>query len=224
MNSILLVDDEPDILEILSYNLSKEGYAITLANNGLEALVELKRNVPDLVILDYMMPQLDGIETAKQIRALSLKFQPHIVFLTSRAEEIAEIRAFEAGADDFITKPIKPAVLVSRLSAFFRRKAETSTKILDFHSLQIHLASKEVFLNKERMTMPKKEYELLEILAKNPSKVFERDQLMKIVWGDEIIVGDRTLDVHIRKIREKIGGNFIKTYKGIGYMFEDIQQ
>jgi two-component system, OmpR family, alkaline phosphatase synthesis response regulator PhoP len=220
MNSILLVDDEPDILEILSYNLSKEGYTISTASNGTEALREIKRQTPDLVILDYMMPQMDGIETAKQIRSLTLKIQPHIIFLTSRAEDFAEIKAFEAGADDFITKPIKPSVLVSRLSAFFRRKVEASEITIQFGELEVFSKSKEVAVSGQKINMPKKEFELLEILVKNPSKVLEREELMKLVWGQEIIVGDRTLDVHIRKIREKIGDHFIKTYKGIGYMFE----
>ncbi len=218
---ILLVDDDPDIIELLEYNLTKEGYDIASANDGLQALEVAKKFKPDLVLLDVMMPKMDGIETARQIRLLSEFKETYILFLTARAEEYTEVAAFDVGADDYVVKPIKPRALLSRLKAILRRdaqQAETEDK-LEIGSLFINRVNYTVLNNGKPLVMPKKEFELLSFLAHHPNKVFSRDELLEKVWGSDVYVVERTVDVHIRKLREKIPESYIKTLKGVGYMF-----
>lgn len=218
---ILLVDDDPDIIELLEYNLTKEGYDIASAADGLQALEVAKKFKPDLVLLDVMMPKMDGIETARQIRLLSEFKETYILFLTARAEEYTEVAAFDVGADDYVVKPIKPRALLSRLKAILRRdaqQAETEDK-LEIGSLFINRVNYTVLNNGKPLVMPKKEFELLSFLAHHPNKVFSRDELLEKVWGSDVYVVERTVDVHIRKLREKIPESYIKTLKGVGYMF-----
>lgn len=221
---ILLVDDEPDILEFLSYNLKKEGYRVSTANNGKEALRLAKEEHPDLIIIDVMMPDMDGIETCSQIRELPELKNVLIVFLTARSEEYSQIAGFDAGADDYINKPIKPRLLVSRIKALLRRGKvndvnETSNNI-DLGGIKIDRERYLVMQNGKEITLPKKEFELLILLTSKPGKVFTREEILNKVWGGEVVVGDRTIDVHIRKLREKLGDNYFRTVKGIGYTFE----
>lgn len=219
---VLVVDDEPDILEILQYNLEKEGYVVRVAENGKKAVAEAKNFHPDLVLLDIMMPEQDGVETCRQLREIPEVQNAFIIFLTARAEEYSEIAAFDVGADDYIIKPIKPRALMSRLSALFRRenkKKKVSNKI-SVGNLEIDRTSYTVNLAEEQITLPKKEFELLFFLAQNPNKVFSRDDLLQNIWGSDVYVLARTVDVHIRKVREKIGDGYITTVKGVGYKFE----
>jgi len=219
---ILLVDDEPDILEFLKYSLEKANYIVYTANNG-EVGVELAKSIqPDLVLLDVMMPKMDGMEVCSVIREEKNIEQPIIAFLTSRAEDYSQIAGFEVGADDYITKPIRPRVLVSRIEALLRRKSKPRVQKLTDSSL---------FLDRERflllkedteIQLPKKEFELLELLLSKPGKVFTRDEILAKVWGNETIVGERTIDVHIRKLREKIGDDYIRTIKGVGYTYNEV--
>lgn len=220
---ILLVDDEPDILEFLSYNLKKEGYTTFTAGTGRQALEVARKNFPHLIILDVMMPDLDGIETCRELRAIDGLKDVLIAFLTARGEDYSQIAGFDAGADDYITKPIKPRVFVSRIKALLRRISETSeekTGFMELGDLKIDRERYLVHYKNLELQVPKKEFELLSLLASKPGKVFTRDEIMKTVWGDEVIVGDRTIDVHIRKLREKVEDRFIKTVKGVGYKFE----
>lgn len=220
---ILLVDDEPDILEFLSYNLKKEGYTTYTAGTGRQGLEIAKKNFPDLIILDVMMPDLDGIETCREIRAVDGLKDVLIAFLTARGEDYSQIAGFDAGADDYITKPIKPRVFVSRIKALLRRVGEAkeeSVGMMELGDLKIDRERYLVHYKSQELQVPKKEFELLSLLASKPGKVFTRDEIMKTVWGDEVIVGDRTIDVHIRKLREKLDDRFIKTVKGVGYKFE----
>lgn len=220
---ILLVDDEPDILEFLSYNLKKEGYTTYTAGTGRQALDVAKKNFPNLIILDVMMPDLDGIETCREIRAIDGLKDVLIAFLTARGEDYSQIAGFDAGADDYITKPIKPRVFVSRIKALLRRVGETTEEkigMMELGDLKIDRERYLVHYKNQELQVPKKEFELLSLLASKPGKVFTRDEIMKTVWGDEVIVGDRTIDVHIRKLREKLDDRFIKTVKGVGYKFE----
>jgi len=225
MNSdykILLVDDEPDILEFLSYNLKKEGYEVCTANNGKEAIVVAKREHPHLIILDVMMPDMDGIETCREIRELPGLKDVMIAFLTARSEDYSQIAGFEVGADDYINKPIKPRVLISRITALLRRgksTAEVNQKV-DLGGIRIDRERYVVVQNEKEINLPKKEFELLALLASKPGKVFTREAILDKVWGGEVVVGDRTIDVHVRKLREKLGEDFIRTVKGIGYKFE----
>jgi len=226
---ILLVDDEPDVLEFLSYNLNKEGYYVLKAHNGREALELLKTEHPHLIILDVMMPGIDGIETCREIRAKPVFKDVIIVFLTARGEDYSQIAGFEAGADDYITKPIRPKVLVSRVKALLKRtgggggvpsvnQADSGNSV----AIGDLVIDKERYLikkNGEEMILPRKEFELLSLLVSKPGKVFTREEIYYSVWGDNVVVGDRTIDVHIRKLREKIGNNHIRTLKGIGYKF-----
>lgn len=218
---ILVVDDEADILEFISYNLKKEGYEVHTAMNGMEALPLAKKIKPDLILLDVMMPVMDGIETCKRIKSDSDFAKTYVVFLTARAEEYSEIEGFNAGADDYIAKPIKPKVLLSRLNAILRRKvkeiASPSIKVKDL------LIDRETFLihrGEQKIQLARKEFELLFLLASKPGKVFTREYILEKVWGEEVLVVDRTIDVHIRKIREKLGDEYIGTVKGVGYKFE----
>jgi two-component system, OmpR family, alkaline phosphatase synthesis response regulator PhoP len=218
---ILLVDDDPDIIELLEYNLSKEGYEIASANDGIQAVEVAKNFKPDLILLDVMMPRQDGIETARQLRQLPDFKDTYILFLTARAEEYTEVAAFDVGADDYIVKPIKPRALVSRIKAVLRRdiqQVETDSSI-EIGQLIISRTNYSVMSNGVHLVMPKKEFELLYFLAKHPNKVFNRDELLEKVWGVDVYVVERTVDVHIRKLREKIPEYYIKTLKGVGYMF-----
>ena len=219
---VLIVDDEPDILELLQYNLEKEGYSVRTALNGKKGVEEAKGFQPDLVLLDIMMPEQDGVETCRQMRSVPEMQNSYIIFLTARAEEYSEIAAFEVGADDYIIKPIKPRALMSRLSALFRRetkKKNTSDKV-SIGDLVIDRTSYTVNVREEQVILPKKEFELLYFLAQNPNKVFSRDDLLHNIWGTDVYVLARTVDVHIRKVREKIGEGYITTVKGVGYKFE----
>lgn len=218
---VLVVDDEESILELLKYNLEKQGYEVKTASNGFEAVEKAKKFQPDLILLDIMMPDQDGVETCRQIREVPELANVFIIFLTARSEEYSEIAAFDVGADDYITKPIKPRALMSRISALFRRdsKKKTVTSQIDIGGLLIDRSSYTINMEGKEITLPKKEFELLYFLAQNPNKVFGRDELLQNIWGSDVYVLARTVDVHIRKVREKIGDDFIKTVKGVGYKF-----
>ncbi|RLD29743.1 MAG: DNA-binding response regulator [Bacteroidetes bacterium] len=218
---ILLVDDEPDILEIVSYNLIAEGYLVITAENGAEGIEKAKKEKPQLIILDVMMPEMDGIEACEHIRQIPELKDVIITFLTARGEDYSQLAGYEAGADDYITKPIKPKVLVSKVNALLRRYKEelTQSNIVKIGSLTIDRDEYKILLHQKEMLLPKKEFELLSLLASKPGKVFKRDEILDKVWGNEVVVGDRTIDVHIRKLREKIGDNSFKTVKGVGYKF-----
>jgi len=219
----MLVDDEPDVLEFLSYNLNKEGYYVLKAHNGREALELLKTEHPHLIILDVMMPGIDGIETCREIRAKPVFKDVIIVFLTARGEDYSQIAGFDAGADDYITKPIKPRILTSRVKALLRRtKFDTSQG--NSSVINDIIIDKERYLiikDHQEIVLPRKEFELLELLTSKPNKVFTREEIYTRVWGTDVIVGDRTIDVHVRRIREKIGIENIKTIKGVGYKYEE---
>ncbi len=223
---ILLVDDEPDILEFMEYNLKREDYQIFKATNGKEAIQMAKKENPDLIILDIMMPEMDGIETCRHLRELPAFKNTLIAFLTARSEDYSQIAGFDVGADDYITKPIKPRVLISRISALFRRydknatAKETAGKILTIAGLTIDRDQYLILRGDEKIELPRKEFELLSLLATKPGKVFKREEILDKVWGNDVVVGDRTIDVHIRKLREKLGDDLIKTVKGIGYKFD----
>ena len=223
-HTILLVDDENDILEFLSYNLSKEGYKVYVANNGEEGVKLAKQYNPSLVILDVMMPVMDGIETCQLIRKDTQIIQPIIAFLTSRSEDYSQVAGFEAGADDYITKPIRPRLLISKVESLLRRYNRTFDDVVQtaFSSLKINRDKFIVEIENEKVILPKKEFELLELLASRPGTVFTRDQILSLVWGNDAIVGERTIDVHIRKLREKLGNDYIRTIKGVGYTFSEI--
>ena len=218
---ILLVDDEPDILEIVGYNLSSEGYQITTAKNGVEAVKKAKKEKPQLIILDVMMPEMDGIEACEQIRKIPDLNETIITFLTARGEDYSQVAGFNAGADDYITKPIKPKVLVSKVKALLRRlkENEESDNIIKIGELIINRDEYKIILKGNEIILPRKEFELLSLLASKPGKVFKRDEILDKVWGNEVVVGGRTIDVHIRKLREKIGDDRFKTVKGVGYKF-----
>ena len=221
---ILLVDDEPDILEILSYNLSAEGYSISTASNGLEAVKKAKKHQPHLIIMDVMMPEMDGIEACEKIRTLPELKDTVITFLTARGEDYSQVAGFEAGADDYITKPIKPKVLVSKIKSLLRRLNDTSSKVnsevINIGELTIDREAYKIISKGVEIVLPRKEFELLSLLASKPGKVFKRDEILDKVWGNEVVVGGRTIDVHIRKLREKIGDDSFKTIKGVGYKFQ----
>ncbi len=218
---VMVVDDDPDILELLKYNLKKEGYDVETAEDGVKAVSIAKKFNPDLILLDIMMPQQDGVETCRQIREIPELSDAHITFLTARAEEYSEVAAFEAGADDYITKPIKPRALMSRISALFRKESKSKSKPqITAGGLTIDRSSYTVTADGDQFTLPKKEFELLYFLAQNPNKVFGRDELLQNIWGTDVYVLARTVDVHIRKVREKIGDGYISTVKGVGYKFE----
>jgi len=227
-SKILLVDDEVDILEFISYNLEKEGYKVYTAQNGAEAIKVAEKTLPDLIILDVMMPEMDGIAACEEIRRIPTLQNTIIAFLTARGEDYSQIAGFEAGADDYITKPIRPKVLVSRVKALLKRTSTVSTTptavVESANTLTIGnlIIDKERYLilkDGEEMILPRKEFELLSLLVSKPGKVFTREEIYYSVWGDNVVVGDRTIDVHIRKLREKIGNDQIKTLKGIGYKF-----
>ena len=220
---ILLVDDEPDILEIVGYNLSTEGYQVITANNGLEGVRKAEKERPQLIILDVMMPEMDGIEACEKIRQLPELKDVVITFLTARGEDCSQVAGFDAGADDYITKPIKPKVLMSRVKALLRRYKEShdsvSEDVVKIGNLTIDRDAYKIMLKDQEISLPRKEFELLSLLASKPGKVFKRDDILDKVWGNEVIVGGRTIDVHIRKLREKLGDELFKTVKGVGYKF-----
>ena len=220
---ILLVDDEPDILEIVAYNLSSEGYQVITAENGAEGVKKAKKEKPQLIILDVMMPEMDGIEACEQIRKMPDLSNTIITFLTARGEDYSQVAGFDAGADDYITKPIKPKVLVSKVKALLRRLKEDEKvdDILKIGNLTINREEYKIIIKGEELLLPRKEFELLSLLAAKPNKVFKREDILDRVWGNEVIVGGRTIDVHIRKLREKIGDEKFKTIKGVGYKFVD---
>ena len=219
---ILLVDDEPDILEILSYNLSAEGYEVFTAKNGVEGVAKAKKKEPHLIILDVMMPEMDGIEACEIIRQTPGLENTIITFLTARSEDYSQVAGFDAGADDYITKPIKPKVLVSKVKALLRRLKEEEAPLDDIvrvGNIIINREEYKIINNGEELTLPRKEFELLALLTSKPNKVFKREVILDKVWGNEVVVGGRTIDVHIRKLREKIGDDNFKTVKGVGYKF-----
>lgn len=221
---ILLVDDEPDILEFVGYNLKKEGYQVSVASNGVEAIQIAKKEKPNLILLDVMMPDMDGIETCREIREIDGLKNVLVAFLTARNEDYSQIAGFDAGADDYINKPIKPRVLISRINALLRRSGNFGTgesaSQIELGDFKINRERYIINFKGEEITLPRKEFELFALLASKPGKVFGRDEILNTVWGDEVVVGDRTIDVHIRKLREKFGEQYIKTVKGVGYKFE----
>ncbi len=221
---ILLVDDEPDIIEIVGYNLSSEGYQVITGKNGIEAIEKAKKHKPHLIILDVMMPEMDGIEACERIRKLTDLNNTVITFLTARGEDYSQVAGFDAGADDYITKPIKPKVLLSKVKALLRRfknTENTSDTIIKIGDLIINREAYKITNKGQEIILPRKEFELLSLLTTKPGKVFKREEILDKVWGNEVVVGGRTIDVHIRKLREKIGNNCFKTVKGVGYKFVD---
>lgn len=219
---VLLVDDEQDILELLRYNLEREGLKVFTANNGREGLKLAKAERPDLIVLDIMMPGMDGVEVCNQLRALPEFKQTLITFLTARGEDYSQIAGFDAGADDYITKPVRPKVFVSKVKALLKRTGPVKgeEKTIDSNGVTLDLEKVIVRHDGQEIKLPKKEFELLALLMSKPGKVFKRDEIYAHIWGDGLFVGDRTIDVHIRKLREKIGDDRIGTVKGIGYKFE----
>lgn len=220
---ILLVDDEPDILEIVGYNLSSEGYEVFTASNGVEAISKAKKKEPHLIILDVMMPEMDGIEACEIIRSTKGLENTIITFLTARGEDYSQVAGFDAGADDYITKPIKPKVLISKVKALLRRlkdeKTEEQDEVVKVGNIVIDREEYKVINNGKEIMLPRKEFELLALLTSKPNKVYKREVILDKVWGNEVVVGGRTIDVHIRKLREKIGDEHFKTVKGVGYKF-----
>ncbi|TXI80511.1 MAG: response regulator transcription factor [Flavobacteriales bacterium] len=222
VQQVLLVDDEPDILELLRYNLEREGYAVHTALNGKEALKLAKSIRPNLIVLDIMMPGMDGVEVCMQLRQLPEFKHTVIAFLTARGEDYSQIAGFEAGADDYITKPVRPKVFVSKVKALLKRSGgeRTEDRLLEANGVSVDLEKVLVTVDGRELQLPKKEFELLSLLIGKPGKVFKRDEIYGQVWGNDLFVGDRTIDVHIRKLREKIGDERIKTIKGIGYKYD----
>lgn len=220
--TILLVDDEEDIVEFLSYNLKKEGYKVITANNGVKAIEKTRKHKPSLILMDVMMPEMDGMSAVQEIRKTEELNNIIIIFLTARSEDYSQIAGFEAGADDYVSKPIKPKVLISRIAALLRRstaKENPKSKIIEINGLTINKEKFIILKSDKEITLPNKEFKLAYLLASEPDKVYSREEIFNKVWGNDVIVGDRTIDVHIRKIREKIGLEFIKTVKGVGYKF-----
>lgn len=220
---ILVVDDEPDIVELIAYNLKREGYQVYTAANGQEAVTTAKKVMPDLIILDVMMPKMDGIEACRIMRSMPEFKSTFMVFLTARSEEYSEIAGFNVGADDYIAKPIKPRALLSRINAILRRNMQSEEPMeekLEVLDLVIDREAFLVFKNGEKIVLAKKEFELLYLLASRPGKVYTREAILKNIWEDSVVVTNRTIDVHIRKLREKIGENYVATVKGVGYKFE----
>ena len=219
---ILCVDDEPDILEILKYNLSNVGYDIYLANDGLSAIKKAKVIIPNLIIMDVMMPKMDGIQACENLRANEKFNDTIIMFLTARGEDFSHVAAYEAGADDYVTKPVKPKILISKVKGLLRRfkkVTDNDITIIELNDIIIDKEKYKVNISGNNLDLPRKEFELLYLLASKPDKVFKREKIMENVWGGEGVVGDRTIDVHIRKLREKLGDKYIKTIKGVGYKF-----
>lgn len=219
---VLIVDDDPEIIEILNYNLVNSGFITKSASNGLEAIKKAKKFIPDIILLDVMMPEMDGIEACIKIREIKTLTNTRIIFLSARGEDFTQIAAFDAGADDYISKPVKPKILLKKISSIAKRLDRNNNPIglLDLGEIIIDRESYLVTINKDEKNLPRKEFELLYLLATKPGKLFTREEIMLKVWGTEIFVGDRTIDVHIRKLRKKIGEKYIKTTKGVGYKFK----
>ena len=218
---ILVVDDDPDIVEILRYNLSLAGYEVKSAANGKEAIKKAKLFIPQIILLDIMMPEMDGIEACSQIKGISSLDNTMIIFLSARSEDFTQIAAFDAGGDDYISKPVKPKILLKKIASILKRinYGKNKTLKLEMDNLVIDRNEYKIVKDKQDLTLPRKQFELLFLLASKPGKVFTRDEIMNSVWGSQVIVGDRTIDVHIRKLREKIGDSYFKTIKGVGYKF-----
>ncbi|MEC8636560.1 MAG: response regulator transcription factor [Bacteroidota bacterium] len=218
---ILLVDDEPDVIEIIKYNLLQEGYSVKTASNGKEAIKKAEKTTPHLIIMDVMMPEMDGIEACEYLRKNPNFNETIIMFLTARGEDYSYVAAFDAGADDYVTKPIKPKIIVSKVKSLLRRlkKEEVNQDKIKVGKLIIDRDQYEVTLKGKTFSLPRKEFELLYLLASKSDKVVKREKIMQVVWGSEVVVGDRTIDVHIRKLREKVGDKHFKTVKGVGYKF-----
>ena len=219
---ILLVDDEQDILEIVGYNLTQEGYQVSTATNGREAVAKAKKELPHLIIIDVMMPEMDGMEAVENIRKVPELSNVIITFLTARSEDYSQVAGFDAGADDYIAKPIKPKLLVSKVKALLRRLKDDETKedVLRVGTIEINREEYKIIMEDKEIVLPRKEFELFYLLASKPGKVFKREEILDKVWGNEVVVGGRTIDVHIRKLREKIGDDLFKTIKGVGYKLE----
>ena len=224
ISKILVVDDDPDIVEILRYNLSMAGYDIKSATNGKEAIKKAKIFLPEIILLDVMMPEMDGIETCTIIKEIPSLNNTRIIFLSARNEDYTQLSAFDAGADDYITKPVKPKILLKKIASILKRinKSKDKKQLIDLGEIKIDRNSYLVTKNDIKISLPRKEFELFFLLASLPGKVFTRDEIMSKVWGSEVIVGDRTIDVHIRKLREKIGDLYFKTVKGVGYKFNQL--
>ena len=217
---ILLVDDEPDVLEFLSYNLRKAEFCVSTAGNGKEAIALAQELKPDLIVLDVMMPEMDGVETCSELRNIKGLEQTLIIFLSARGEDYSQIAGFGAGADDYLTKPINPKLLITKINAILKRSGVQTPPLHDVHGLIIDSEKYVVVKDGETFSLPKKEFQLLELLTSKPDRVFTRDEIYSAIWGDDVVVGDRTIDVHVRKIRERLNLNAIKTVKGVGYKFE----
>jgi len=218
---ILVVDDDPDIVEILSYNLSLAGYEIKSAVNGKEAIKKAKSYIPEIILLDIMMPEMDGIEVCSKIKELSSLSNTLVIFLSARNDDFTQIAAFDAGGDDYISKPVKPKILLKKINSILKRMSSNKTEsdVIDLGGIIINRNTYSVIKGNKELTIPRKEFELFYLLASKPGNVFTRDEIMTNVWGSEVIVGDRTIDVHIRKLRGKIGDSYFKTIKGVGYKF-----
>ena len=219
---ILVVDDDPDIVEILKYNLKNSGYSVKSAGNGVEAIKKAKKFIPDIILMDVMMPEMSGIEACEEIKNIDQLSQAIIIFLSARSEDYTQISAYDAGADDYISKPVKPKILLKKISNIAKKisSEKNAPKTIDLGSIKINKEEYVVVKDKKEILLPRKEFELLFLLATKPEKVFTREEIMNKVWGTQVIVGDRTIDVHVRKLREKIGEKHIKTLKGVGYKFK----
>ena len=219
---ILVVDDDPDIVEILKYNLKNSGYSVKSAGNGVEAIKKAKKFIPDIILMDVMMPEMSGIEACEEIKNIDQLSQAIIIFLSARSEDYTQISAYDAGADDYISKPVKPKILLKKISNIAKKisSEKNAPKTIDLGSIKINKEEYVVIKDKKEILLPRKEFELLFLLATKPDKVFTREEIMNKVWGTQVVVGDRTIDVHVRKLREKIGEKHIKTLKGVGYKFK----
>ncbi len=219
---VLVVDDDPDIVEILKYNLKNSGYSVKSAGNGVEAIKKAKKFIPDIILMDVMMPEMSGIEACEEIKNIDQLSQAIIIFLSARSEDYTQISAYDAGADDYISKPVKPKILLKKISNIAKKinSEKNAPNIIDLGSIKINKEEYVVIKDKKEILLPRKEFELLFLLATKPEKVFTREEIMNKVWGTQVVVGDRTIDVHVRKLREKIGEKHIKTLKGVGYKFK----
>ena len=219
---VLVVDDDPDIVEILKYNLKNSGYSVKSAGNGVEAIKQAKKFIPDIILMDVMMPEMSGIEACEEIKNIDQLSQAIIIFLSARSEDYTQISAYDAGADDYISKPVKPKILLKKISNIAKKisSEKNAPKTIDLGSIKINKEEYVAIKDKKEILLPRKEFELLFLLATKPEKVFTREEIMNKVWGTQVIVGDRTIDVHVRKLREKIGEKHIKTLKGVGYKFK----
>ena len=219
---VLVVDDDPDIVEILKYNLKNSGYSVKSAGNGVEAIKKAKKFIPDIILMDVMMPEMSGIEACEEIKNIDQLSQAIIIFLSARSEDYTQISAYDAGADDYISKPVKPKILLKKISNIAKKinSEKKAPWIIDLGSIKINKEEYVVIKDKKEILLPRKEFELLFLLATKPDKVFTREEIMNKVWGTQVVVGDRTIDVHVRKLREKIGEKHIKTLKGVGYKFK----